>query len=48
MGLLQSFLVELINLLVSDSIQARDVARDALSSELSPRLYTRVFKELDK
>ncbi|KAH8096624.1 hypothetical protein BXZ70DRAFT_945419 [Cristinia sonorae] len=46
--LLTIFLTEIVNLLVSDSIPAREVAREALGAELSPRLYTRILKELDQ
>ena len=46
--LLQKFLGELIDFLVSDSIQTRDTARDALGSEASPRLFTKIFRELDR
>ncbi|THH31919.1 hypothetical protein EUX98_g2275 [Antrodiella citrinella] len=46
--LLTIFLTEIVNLLVSDSVQARDVAREALGAELSPRLYTRILRELDQ
>ncbi|GBE80125.1 hypothetical protein SCP_0213280 [Sparassis crispa] len=45
--LLSSFLTVLIDLLISDTVQHREVAREALSTEVHPRLYTRVFKELD-
>ncbi|TCD61394.1 Ras GTPase activating protein ira2 [Steccherinum ochraceum] len=45
--LLTIFLTEIVNLLVSESVQARDVAREALGAELSPRLYTRILKELE-
>lgn len=48
MDLLAIFLTELINLLISDSGQNRDVARDALGSELNPRLYSRILKDLDQ
>lgn len=46
--LLQKFLGELIDFLVSDSIQTRDTARDALGCEASPRLFTKIFRELDR
>ncbi len=46
--LLTIFTTQLINLLVSDSGQARDVARDALGSEIDPRLYSRILRELDQ
>lgn len=38
---------QLIDLLIHETIIVRDTARDALGSEASPRLYTRIFKELD-
>lgn len=47
-GLLDHFLKELLNLLLSDSAQARDLAREALSTEAHPRLFTRIIKELDQ
>lgn len=46
--LLTIFLTEIVNLLVSESVPARDVAREALGAELSPRLYTRILRELDQ
>ncbi|EMD40361.1 hypothetical protein CERSUDRAFT_148314 [Gelatoporia subvermispora B] len=46
-ALLSSFLTDLINLLVSESIFPRDVGRDALGSEANPRLYTMILKQLD-
>ncbi|KAI8982739.1 hypothetical protein BD414DRAFT_515918 [Trametes punicea] len=45
--LLTNFLTEIVNLLVSDSPHVRDIAREALSSEASPRLYGRIVKQLD-
>ncbi|KAH9948737.1 hypothetical protein B0H21DRAFT_787622 [Amylocystis lapponica] len=45
--LVHKFLTELISLLVSESVKAREVAKEALGSEMSPRLYSRIFKELD-
>lgn len=47
-ALLNEFLTYVIDLLVSKSQFARDVARDAIGSELSPKLYVRVFKYLDE
>lgn len=47
-GLLDHFLKELLNLLLSDSTQARDLAREALSTEAHPKLFTRIIKELDQ
>lgn len=34
--------------LVDDAIRVREVAREALGSELSPRLFVRLFKHLDE
>ncbi|OCH94514.1 hypothetical protein OBBRIDRAFT_722708 [Obba rivulosa] len=45
--LLSLFLVDLINLLVSETIFCRDVGRDALGSEANPRLYTMILRQLD-
>ncbi|KAI0686496.1 hypothetical protein BC835DRAFT_1523052 [Cytidiella melzeri] len=45
--LLANFISELINLLLADSTQARDLAREALSAEAHPRLYPRILRELD-
>ncbi|CCM02314.1 uncharacterized protein FIBRA_04405 [Fibroporia radiculosa] len=45
--LMSSFLHELIDLLLADSINVRDTAKDALGNEASPRLYTKIFKSLD-
>ncbi|OBZ70421.1 Neurofibromin [Grifola frondosa] len=45
--LLSAYLAETVNLLVSDSPQVRDVAREALSNEASPRLYSKILKNLD-
>ncbi|KAI0340881.1 hypothetical protein BDW22DRAFT_1485833 [Trametopsis cervina] len=45
--LLMNFISELINLLLADSSQARDLAREALSAEAHPRLYPRILRDLD-
>ncbi|KAI0371618.1 hypothetical protein BV20DRAFT_1017123 [Pilatotrama ljubarskyi] len=45
--LLTNFLTETVNMLVSDAPQVRDIAREALSNEASPRLYGRIVKQLD-
>ncbi|KAI0638553.1 hypothetical protein C8Q77DRAFT_1047292 [Trametes polyzona] len=45
--LLVNFLTETVNFLVSDSPQVRDIAREALSNEASPRLYGRIIRQLD-
>lgn len=46
--LLGIFLTELLNLLLSDNAQVRDLAREALSVEAHPRLYSRILRELDQ
>ncbi|KAL4251095.1 Ras-GAP domain-containing protein [Abortiporus biennis] len=46
--LLSIFLTQTIDALASDSGQAREVAKDALGSELNPRMYPRIIKELDQ
>lgn len=46
--LLTNFLTETVNFLVSDAPQVRDIAREALSNEASPRLYGRIVKQLDE
>lgn len=46
--LLTNFLTETVNLLVNDSPQVRDIAREALSNEASHRLYGRIVKQLDE
>jgi hypothetical protein len=46
--LAETFVQSLIELLVAESIQARDVARDALGSELSPRMYPILFRHLSR
>lgn len=44
--LFTGFLNLLIESLVSDSLVVRNVSRDALGGELSPKLYDRVFRLL--
>ena len=46
--LLTNFLTDIVNMLVHDSLQVRDIAREALSNEASPRLYGRIIKQLDE
>ncbi|THH13571.1 hypothetical protein EW146_g6666 [Bondarzewia mesenterica] len=46
--LVGTFVTYLIDLLVSDSVMAREISKEALGSELSPRLYTKLFKHLDE
>jgi hypothetical protein len=47
-NLVETFVTDLTNLLVADDRQVREVARDALGAELSPRLYSRLIKHLDE
>ncbi|KZT29450.1 hypothetical protein NEOLEDRAFT_1128208 [Neolentinus lepideus HHB14362 ss-1] len=46
--LMAMFITHLIDLLLAPSIQIRDTARDALGSELSSRLHSRLIKHLDE
>ena len=45
--LVDDFVSSLINLLVSGDMYIRDVVREALGSELSPRLYGKLIKNLE-
>ncbi|KAF8165773.1 hypothetical protein B0H34DRAFT_794124 [Crassisporium funariophilum] len=45
--LVEHFIGDLIDLLVAGDMQIRDVVRDALGSELSPRLYGRLLRNLE-
>jgi hypothetical protein len=47
-NLIAAFINDLTNLSVSDIVEIRDVARDALGYELSPSLYSRLLKHLDE
>ncbi|KAF8450670.1 hypothetical protein L210DRAFT_3520995 [Boletus edulis BED1] len=46
--LVNIFIEFLTAALVDDTIRVREVAREALGSELSPRLFARLFKHLDE
>lgn len=46
--LVGTFITNLTDLLISPDTQIRDIARDALGTELSPRLYSRLLKHLDE
>lgn len=46
--LVNNFITYLTNLLVSPDMQIREVARDALGAELSPRLYSKLLRHLDE
>jgi neurofibromin 1 len=43
-----AFIEDLTNLLVSETVEIRDVVRDALGYELSAGLYSRLLKHLDE
>jgi neurofibromin 1 len=45
--LVEDFMSNLINLLVAGDTYIRDVVREALGSELSPRLYGTLIKNLE-
>lgn len=45
--LVEDFVGNLINLLVSSDMYIRDVVREALGSELNPRLYGKLIKNLE-
>jgi hypothetical protein len=47
-ALVGTFVTDLTDLLIADSMPVREVAREALGSELSPRLYSRLVKHLDE
>lgn len=46
--LVHAFVAQLTKMLMSEDIQLRDVARDALGAELSPRLYSRLLKHVEE
>lgn len=48
MTLVSTFITDLTDLLIAESAQVREVARDALGTELSPRLYGRLFRHLEE
>lgn len=45
--LVEDFINSLMTLLVTGDTQTRDVVREALGSELSPRLYGKLIKNLE-
>ncbi|CAA7259350.1 unnamed protein product [Cyclocybe aegerita] len=45
--LVEDFVADLISLLVKGDMQIRDIVRDALGTELSPRLYGKVIRNLE-
>ncbi|KAJ3504772.1 hypothetical protein NLJ89_g7765 [Agrocybe chaxingu] len=45
--LVEDFIADLISLLVKGDMQIRDIVRDALGTELSPRLYGKVIRNLE-
>lgn len=46
--LVEAFIGDLINLLVAGDMQIRDIVREALGSELSPRLYGKLIRNLEE
>lgn len=46
--LVNTFIEFLTAALVDENIRVRDVAREAVGSELSPRLFPKLFKHLDE
>lgn len=42
------FIEFLTNALIDDVVRVREVAREALGSELSPRLFSKLFRHLDE
>ncbi|KIJ20411.1 hypothetical protein PAXINDRAFT_166473 [Paxillus involutus ATCC 200175] len=46
--LVNIFIEFLTAALIDDTVRVREVAREALSSELSPRLFAKLFKHLDE
>lgn len=46
-SLVDRFIADLTDLLVAEDVQIREIARDALGSELSPRLYGRLLGYLE-
>jgi neurofibromin 1 len=48
MPMVSVFINDLTDLLIAESAQVREVARDALGNELSPRLFGRFFRHLEE
>ena len=46
--MLQEFMSASMEVLIANSAVARDTAKEALGSELNPRLYGRLFKHLNE
>ncbi|KAK0207040.1 hypothetical protein DFS33DRAFT_1318594 [Desarmillaria ectypa] len=46
-GLVHTFVSDLTMMLLDDDVEIRNTARDALGTELSPRLYTKLLKFLE-
>jgi hypothetical protein len=44
--MIQNFIIASVDFLIADSPHARDLVKEALGSELSPSLYSRLFKQL--
>jgi hypothetical protein len=46
--MVMTFITDLTNLLMAPDTKVRDIAREALGAELSPRLYSKLLKHLDE
>jgi hypothetical protein len=46
--LIDDFVGDLMGLLAASDVQIRDIVRDALGSELSPRLYGKLIRFLEE
>lgn len=47
-SMVSTFITELTDLLIAEAAPVREVAREALGSELHPRLYARIFRHLEE
>lgn len=45
--MVDTFLENTIGLLASPHVAVRDVAREALGTELTPRLYSKLYRHID-
>ena len=47
-AMIHNFIVSSVEFLISRNPRARDTVKEALGSELTPRLYPRLFKQLNE
>lgn len=47
-AMIHSFIKSSVEFLISRNPQARDTVKEALGSELTPRLYPRLFKQVNE